>query len=54
MNTLVTAQRITRMRKKLKNIMPEILKIYFHPEMKGGFLYKQEMKRWLDNNIVYE
>ena len=40
--------RNTLMVKKLKQITPDILKIYYHPNMKGGYLHKRKMMSFLD------
>ena len=50
-NSLIKTQRIVKnfiMRKRLKRVKDEILKIYFHPEMKGGYFYKKEMMEFLE------
>ena len=50
-NSLVKTQRIVKnfiIRRRLKRVKDEILKIYFHPEMKGGYLHKKEMMEFLE------
>ena len=50
-NSLVKTQRIVKnfiIRRRLKRVKDEILKIYFHPEMKGGYLHKKEMMEMID------
>lgn len=49
-DSLVKAQRVAKnflLRRRLKQITPSILKIYFHPEMKGGYFHKKKMLNWL-------
>ena len=50
-NLLIKTQRIVKnfiTRRRLKHVKDEILKIYFHPEMKGGYLHKKEMMEMID------
>ena len=49
-NSLIKTQRIVKnfiLRKRLKRVKDEILKIYFHPNMKGGYFYKKGMMEFL-------
>jgi hypothetical protein len=43
---VITSQKMIRnyyMRKKLVHIRDQLMPIYFHPEMKGGYLHKKSM-----------
>ena len=43
---VITTQKMIRnyyMRKKLIHIRDQLIPIYFHPEMKGGYLHKKSM-----------
>ena len=43
---VITSQKMMRnyyMRKKLVHIRDQLMPIYFHPEMKGGYLHKKSM-----------
>lgn len=47
---LIKTQKIVKnflLRRRLKSITPEILKVYYHPEMKGGYFHKKNMLEWL-------
>ena len=49
-NLLIKTQRMVKnfiTRRRLKRVKDEILKIYFHPDMKGGYFYKKGMMEFL-------
>ena len=49
-NLLIKTQRIAKnftTRRRLEHLQDEILKIYFHPENKGGYFHKKEIMEFL-------